>query len=90
VEVEQENAARVFIGQPAEIEDDSRTGGRWKGKVVRVSDWFTHRRSMLLEPTQFNDVRTLECILEVEPGEEAKGTLPLRIGQRVRVHFIQP
>jgi len=36
----------------------------------------------LLEPFQFNDVRTLECTVSVESGSR-----PLRIGQRVRVTF---
>jgi hypothetical protein len=35
---------------------------------------------MLQEPLQFNDVRTLECIVQLDPGQPA-----LRIGQRVRV-----
>jgi hypothetical protein len=45
-----------------------------------MSDWYTHRRSILLEPSQQNDVRTLECIVEVDPGQP-----PVRIGQRMRV-----
>jgi HlyD family secretion protein len=78
-EVEQEFADRVVLNQKATIQDDTRSGPTWSGKVTRISDWFTHRRSILLEPLQFNDVRTLECIIEVD------GTTPLRIGQRVRV-----
>ena len=33
-----------------------------------------------MEPLQFNDVRTLECIVTLDPDQP-----PLRIGQRVRV-----
>src|SRR5262245_5482087 len=80
-EVEQEFAGRVFKGQPARIEDDATGGGDWRGKVVRVSDWYSQRRSILLEPLQFNDVRTLEVILRFDPEPKA----PPRIGQRVRV-----
>jgi multidrug resistance efflux pump len=79
-ELEQEFASRVAVGQFARVEDDSNTGLNWKGKVVRMSDWYTHRRSILLEPLQFNDVRTLECIVQLDPGQP-----PPRIGQRVRV-----
>jgi multidrug resistance efflux pump len=79
-EVYQEFANRVALNQPARIEDDTRAGPTWKGKVVHVGDWFTQRRSILLEPLQLNDVRTLECIIEVDDQ-----TPPLRIGQRVRV-----
>jgi HlyD family secretion protein len=79
-EVPQEFAGGVAVGQAAVIEDDSRPGQTWQGKVVRVSDWFTQRRSVLQEPQQRNDVRTLECIVAVEPDAR-----PLRIGQRMRV-----
>ena len=79
-EVEQEFAPRVAVGQDAAIQDDNSTATTWRGKVVRVSDWYTHRRSILLEPLQQNDVRTLECLIELTPGQA-----PLRIGQRLRV-----
>jgi multidrug resistance efflux pump len=79
-EVEQEFAEHVALGQTAAIQDDATSAGSWTGKVTRLSDWYTHRRSVLLEPLQYNDVRTLECIIELNPGQA-----PLRIGQRVRV-----
>lgn len=79
-EVEQEFADHVAVGQTASIQDDATSTGSWTGKVVRISDWYAHRRSMLLEPMQYNDVRTLECIIELAPNQA-----PLRIGQRVRV-----
>jgi multidrug resistance efflux pump len=79
-EIEQEFAGRVAKGQEASIQDDSRAGPTWHGKVIRISDWYTPRRSILQEPLQFNDVRTLECIIQLEPSPEVP-----RIGQRVRV-----
>jgi multidrug resistance efflux pump len=79
-EVDQEFGYRVAPGQPAVVRDDSTSGPTWRGKVYRVSDWFTHRRSILQEPLQLNDVRTLECLIAIEPGQ-----VPLRIGQRVLV-----
>jgi multidrug resistance efflux pump len=85
VEIEQEFAGRVAKGQVASIQDDNSGSTVWKGKVIRVSDWFTHRRSMLQEPLEMNDVRTLECIVEVDPNQP-----PLRIGQRVRVLLSGP
>ena len=74
-EVEQEFASKVQIGQTAIVEDDARLSGKWRGKVTRISDWYSTRRSMRMEPRQFNDVRTLECIVELEHSKD------LRIGR---------
>jgi multidrug resistance efflux pump len=79
-EIEQEYAARVAVDKTAVIEDDTRAGNHWRGKVIRLSEWYTHRRSIILEPLNYNDVRTMECIVAIEPGQPK-----LRIGQRVRV-----
>jgi multidrug resistance efflux pump len=84
-EVDQEFAAGVAVGWPAFIQDDSRAGPTWHGQVYRVSDWYTHRRSILQEPLQLNDVRTLECLIAVDSGQPS-----LRIGQRVLVTLQPP
>ena len=78
--LEQEFAGRLAVGQPAVVEDDGGLGGTWRGRVSRISDWYTQRRAVLQESPQRNDVRTVECLVALEP-EQA----PLRIGQRVRV-----
>jgi hypothetical protein len=77
-EVLQEWASRVKEGQEAVIEDDTGAGARWHGKVKHVSDWYTHRRSMLQEPFQYNDVRTLECLVSVDGGGTAAAHWPAR------------
>lgn len=79
-EVAQEFASRVFTGQRALIQNDAHTAETWHGTVQRISDWYTQRRSVLHEPLQLNDVRTLECIVTID-GDPAA----LRLGQRVRV-----
>jgi multidrug resistance efflux pump len=79
-EVLQEWAGLVDKGQKVAIEDEARGGSRWNGTVSHVSDWITQKREVMLEPFMVNDVRTLECLIEVAPGGP-----PLRIGQRVRV-----
>jgi multidrug resistance efflux pump len=79
-EVDQEWAGRVYKGQPALVQDDANAGPSWRGRVSRVSDWFTHRRSILMEPQQFNDVRTLEIIVTLDPDQPQ-----IKIGQRVLV-----
>jgi multidrug resistance efflux pump len=83
-EVEQEFGGQVAVGQEALIHDDSNLNTIWHGKVLRVSDWYSHRRSMIQEPFQFNDVRTVECVISLDANQP-----PLRIGQRVRVTLVR-
>ena len=78
--MDQEVAFRVSVGQAVTIHDESSDPRVWQGRVTALSDWFPQRRSILQEPTQVNDVRTLECLITLDPDHP-----PLRIGQRVRV-----
>ena len=80
-EVSQEFAGRIREGQPAWIQDDTDATQAWRGKVVRVSSWYTHRRSIMQEPLQLNDVRTLECIVAFDDPDPPA----VRIGQRMRI-----
>lgn len=79
-EVNQEFANRVKVGQSALIRDDARAGASWRGKVRRVAGWFERRRPDTEDPSAYTDVRTVECLIAVDPGQP-----PLRIGQRMRV-----
>jgi HlyD family secretion protein len=79
-EVDQEFAAAVKAGQAASIQDDSPSGFQWRGRVLRVADWYTQRRNPVHEPFELRDVRTVECLIEFDAGQ----SLP-RLGQRVRV-----
>lgn len=81
-EVPQEWSDLVEKGQKVTIEDDTRAKREWTGTIREVSDWFSPRRHPIIEPMVFNDVRTLECVIDVTPGGPA-----LRIGQRVRVNI---
>ena len=83
-EVDQEDVGRVHVGDAARVMDDTGTEAReWEGRVIYVSDWLARKRSILLEPGQLNDVRTLECIIKLEGSDTG-----LRIGQRVRVNIL--
>lgn len=84
-EVLQEFASRVREGQEVTIEDDTFAAATWQGRVNRVSNWFSERRSRIAEPFFVNDVRTLECLIDIT----SEGGAPLRIGQRVRVKIKQ-
>jgi multidrug resistance efflux pump len=81
-EVEQEFANRVKPHQLADIQDDAAGGPTWRGRVKSVGSWFSKRRLAMLEPSRFNDVDTLECLITLDRGQP-----PLRIGQRVRVRL---
>jgi multidrug resistance efflux pump len=83
-EVEQEFAARVAVGQRVLVQDEGNSESVWHGKVARIANWFAQRRTVMQEPFQFSDVRTVECLITLDSGQP-----PLRIGQRVRV-FIGP
>ncbi len=83
-EVPQEFADRVFRNQDVVVIDNVGGTKLAKGRVARLSRWFAERRSLLLEDTQKRkDVRTLECIIHLQPGAPK-----LRIGRRVHVHFL--
>jgi multidrug resistance efflux pump len=83
-DVEQEFVGRVAVGQPATVQDETHVGRTWKGKVERIADWITQRRSVMQGPLDFSDVRTVEVLITLDSGQP-----PLRIGQRVRVRIGQ-
>ena len=78
-EVLQEWARHVKVGQEVVIEDDIFNGPKWEGTVKSISKWYAPTRTPVIEPFRYNDVRTLECIIEVKDGGNDK-----MIGQRVR------
>lgn len=78
--VEQEFAGRVKEGQPATIRDDADPAATWRGRVGRVAGWYGQRRTILHDPSQLTDVRTLECRIVLDPGQPT-----LRLGQGVRI-----
>jgi multidrug resistance efflux pump len=78
--VEQEFAGRVKEGDPASVRDEADPSASWRGRVGRVAGWYSQRRTILHDPSQMSDVRTLECLVVLDPGQPQ-----LRLGQSVRV-----
>lgn len=81
-EVLQEWGRHVKPGAAVTIEDDTYKGPEWKGVVAKVSNWYAPIRHPVIEPFRYNDVRTLECIIEISGGDS-----PKLIGQRVRARI---
>jgi HlyD family secretion protein len=78
--VEQEFAGRVREGEPAVVQDEADPETTWRGRVERVAGWYSQRRTVLRDPSELSDVRTLECVIVLDPGQPR-----LRLGQSVRV-----
>jgi hypothetical protein len=78
--VEQEFAGRVKEGLPALVRDEADPSATWRGRVARVAGWYSQRRTILHDPSQVSDVRTLECLIALDAGQPR-----LRLGQDVRV-----
>ena len=84
-EVDQEALGRVKAGMAVEVRDENRPGGPpWRGTVRSLARWVAQRRMMVLEPGEISDLRTVECVVELQPGGEE-----LWIGQRMRVRILR-
>lgn len=82
-EVDQEFLGRVKEGMVAEVQDDNRPDERGRtGRVASIAKWVARRRTMVLEPGEVNDVRTVECVVVLDGT-----TADLFIGQRMRVRI---
>lgn len=79
-EVEQELIHLVEVGQPAVVRDEMNPDRSWKGRVVRVSDWYSDSPSIPRRMARFTDMPTVECLIALESGQA-----PLRVGQRMTV-----
>ncbi|MDR3636762.1 MAG: biotin/lipoyl-binding protein [Isosphaeraceae bacterium] len=78
--VEQEFAPRLKEGESVVVQDEADSTVSYRGRLDRVAGWYSQRRTVLHDPSQMSDVRTLECVIVLEPGQPR-----LRLGQGVRV-----
>lgn len=82
-ELEQEFLGRVKPGMKATVRDDSRAdSATWTGTVLRVGNWVARKRTVLLDPGEVNDVRTVECVIDLDGSPDG-----LLVGQRMRVRI---
>jgi multidrug resistance efflux pump len=64
-EILQEWGHLVKEGQKVAIEDDTYQSRTWDGEVQTLSSWYAPTRSPIIEPFKMNDVRTLECLIQI-------------------------
>ena len=82
-ELDQEFVGRVKKDMRATVTDEARADSpTWTGRVQRVGSFVARRRSILLEPGEVNDVRTVECVIALDGSTEG-----LLVGQRMRVRI---
>lgn len=82
-ELEQEFLGRIHPNMKATIRDDARADSpTWTGTVLRVGNWVARKRSVVLDPGEMNDVRTVECVISLDGAPAG-----LLVGQRMRVRI---
>ena len=82
-ELDQEFIGRVKEGMSVEVQDDGRADGPvYPGVIKSMSRWVAQRRTLILDPGEINDVRTVECLVELKSNID-----DLYIGQRMRVRI---
>jgi multidrug resistance efflux pump len=84
-DLEQEFLGRVKEGMKATVRDDARADSpTWTGKVIRVGQVVARKKTILLEPGEMNDVRTVECVVALDGNPDG-----LLVGQRMRVRLVR-
>ncbi len=84
-EIDQEWAFQVKAGMKVTLTYQA-AGSQdftWTGKVERVSRYIQRRRSRTMDPDTFNDSRTRECIIRIDPDSKD----PIIHGMRMRVQI---
>lgn len=83
-EVEQADLGRVKVGMSAILKDDSRRETlTLTGKVIDIARWIAPKKRMLMDPGDFNDVRTSEVLVALDPTKDR-----LWLGQKMVVRFV--
>lgn len=80
-EINELDISRVRVGAAATVSSDAFPGRQFPGRVIRVARRMGTRTILSDDPTQRRDAKTLEVLLELDPGA------PLPIGLRVDVQI---
>jgi multidrug resistance efflux pump len=84
-EIDQESLGLVQVGMRAEIREETQQDmNPLLGRVRSVAGWVAQRRFLVTEPGDLSDIRTVECVIELDSPNAT-----LWIGQRMRVRIIR-
>ena len=69
------------------VRDENRPDGpTWTGRLARMAGWVARRRCVVIEPGELNDVRTVECVVAIDPSRDrpvsASGCASASAGRR--------
>jgi len=81
-ELDENFIGAVSTGMPGEVIPENNEKKHYSGKVTRVGLVFGPKRLPTEDPQERSDVKTVECILELETGADE-----MLLGQRVIVRF---
>jgi multidrug resistance efflux pump len=85
-EINQEFVRRISRGQTARIDDETDPSLTWKGRVVKISDYYLPKRNGANPMSDLlgggSDEKVLECLISIEPN---KNNPPPRYGQKLRI-----
>jgi HlyD family secretion protein len=83
VDVDERDYARVELGSPVEIRAKAFGDKVFAGKVVSLGRRMGRKNVRTDDPTERNDTKILEVLVELDPLDSAGGAAGLIVGQRV-------
>jgi HlyD family secretion protein len=83
-EIDEIDVARVHLGDRVEVVADAWPGQRFGGAVVRVGQRVGGKTVRTERPTELQDRKVLDALIELDPGAE------LPVGLRVDVFTVEP
>jgi HlyD family secretion protein len=82
-EVEERSLGQIQVGMAVEIVPEADQSKTYHGNVLRIAEVFGSRRLQSDDPSQQNDERVVEVVIDAEDA-------PVLVGQRVLVKFLKP
>lgn len=84
VDIDETDIAKVAVGQAAYVTADAWPGQRFEGRILRIGQRLGRKTLRTDDPTERNDSKVLETLVELAPG------IRLPVGLRVDVFVLAP